>query len=185
MSDTLTRFNRCLIGIGRDLTVSPLPHHRTYGSRSRRFGRVRQGDRDTPTGASAPGVPATSSSQRPSITRPLAGCDLAAPPQTTTPLYRSGLPTNMRGTMPSADFCGAVRKDSSPLSPRPGHPADLPRSAVIPSAHRRRMYQVRPVVDGGLRGGVPTRPERTTPHIRFVSLAPHLRSTRPSDPTAR
>ncbi len=86
-----------LIGIGRDLTVSPLPHHRTYGSRIRRFGRFRQGDRNTPTGASAPGVPATSSSQRPSITRPLAGCHLAAPPQTTTPLYRSGLPTSMRG----------------------------------------------------------------------------------------
>jgi hypothetical protein len=48
------------------------------------------------------------------------------------------------GTMPSADFCGAVREDSSALSPVPGHPADLPRSAVRPSVHRRRMYQVRP-----------------------------------------
>jgi Transposase len=30
-------------------------------------------------------------------------------------------------TMPSADFCEAVRKDCSSLSPEPGHPADLPR----------------------------------------------------------
>jgi hypothetical protein len=130
-------------------------------------------------------VPATSSSQRPSLTRPLAGCHLAAPPQTTTLLYRSGLPTNMRGTMPSADFCGALRKDCSPLSPMQGHPADLPRSAVIPSVHRRRIDQVRPVVDGGLRGGVPTRPERTTPHIRFVFVAPRVWIGLPPDPTSR
>jgi hypothetical protein len=42
-----------------------------------------------------------------------------------------------------------------------------------------------PTVDGGLCWGVPARPERTTPPIRCVSLAPHLRSTRPSDPTSR
>ena len=47
------------------------------------------------------------------------------------------------------------------------------------------FIQHAPAVDGGLCGGVPTRPERTTPRIRFVSLAPHLRSTRPSDPTSR
>jgi hypothetical protein len=81
----------------------------------------------------------------------------------------------------------AGRSERIPPPSVPGRdtPADLPRSAVIPSAHRRRMYQVRPVVDGGLRGGVPTRPDRTTPHIRFVSLAPHLRSTLSSDPTSR
>ena len=42
-----------------------------------------------------------------------------------------------------------------------------------------------PTVDGGLCGRVPARPERTTPPIRFVSLAPPVRSTRPSDPTSR
>jgi len=31
-----------LIGIGRGLAASPLPHHRTYGSRIRRFGGVSQ-----------------------------------------------------------------------------------------------------------------------------------------------
>jgi hypothetical protein len=47
-------------------------------------------------------------------------------------------------TMPSADVCGAVRADASTLSPGPGHPTDLPRSAVRPSVHRRRMDQGRP-----------------------------------------
>ena len=47
-------------------------------------------------------------------------------------------------TMPSADFCEVVRGDDSPLSPPRGHPADLPRSAVIPSVHRRRIYKARP-----------------------------------------
>src|SRR5437867_647241 len=88
-------------------------------------------------------------------------------------------------TMPSADFCGAVREDSSALSPLPGHPADLPRYAVIPSVHRRPLYKAQPMVDGGLHGRVPARPDGTTPHIGFVSLAPHVRSTLPSDPTSR
>ena len=47
-------------------------------------------------------------------------------------------------TMPSADFCRAVREDHSALSPMIRHPADLPRSAVRPSVHRRRMYTARP-----------------------------------------
>src|SRR5688572_25815181 len=46
----------------------------------------------------------------------LAGCHLTTPPEATTPLYRSGLPTIIRGTMPSADCCGAVREDPSALS---------------------------------------------------------------------
>ena len=45
------------------LTAYPLPHHRTYGSRIRRFGRLSQGDTRTLTGASAPGVPGVHSSQ--------------------------------------------------------------------------------------------------------------------------
>ena len=80
-----------LIGIGRGLTASPLPHHRTYGSRIRRCGRLSQGETSPQPVRSSPGVPAASSSQRPSIARPLAGCPLAAPPQAATPLYRSGL----------------------------------------------------------------------------------------------
>jgi hypothetical protein len=61
-----------------------------------------------------------------------------------TPFARLGLPILAGGTLPSADFCEAVREDSSALSPSPGHPAALPRSAVIPSGHRRRIDKVHP-----------------------------------------
>jgi hypothetical protein len=91
MSDTLTRFNRCLIGIGRGLTASPLPHHRTYGSRIRRFGRCGQGETSPQPERSSPGVPAVSSSQAPDMIRHLAGCHLPAPRRATTPFHRSGL----------------------------------------------------------------------------------------------
>jgi hypothetical protein len=117
-------------------------------------------------------VPAASSSQRPSKARPLAGCPLAAPPQATTPLHRSGLrPTRVAAwplRYPAVRPWGASRASPAPgllgplltaarwsggdystLSPPPGHPADLPRSAVIPSVHRRRIDQVRP--SGGWR----------------------------------
>jgi hypothetical protein len=50
-----------------------------------------QGETSPQPERSSPGVPAASSSQRPSIARPLAGCPLAAPPQAATPLDRSGL----------------------------------------------------------------------------------------------
>jgi hypothetical protein len=87
-------------------------------------------------------------------------------------------------TMPAADSCLLVSDDLASRSP-PGQQVGLPRSAVIPVGPRHRMYHVRLIVDEGLRGGVPTRPERTIPPIRFVSLAPHLRATLPSDPTSR
>jgi hypothetical protein len=94
--------------------------------------------KDIPTEVSSPGVPAAISAQVPEGIRPLAGCRRAAPRQATTPLSRGGLQHAPRApTMPSADFCGAVREDSSALSSTPGHPADLPRSAVRPSVHSR------------------------------------------------
>ena len=96
-------------------------------------------------GASSSGVSAARSSQRPSSARPLTGCHLAAPPQATTLIHRSGLPHALRApTMPSADCCGAVREDYSALSPLPGHPADLPRSAAKQSVQRRRKYTAQP-----------------------------------------
>ena len=88
-------------------------------------------------------------------------------------------------TMPSADFCGAVREDSSALSPS----QDTPQISRGQRSDRRcidaGLIKHSPPVDGGLCGRVPARPDGTTPRIRFVSLAPHLRSTRPSDPTSR
>jgi hypothetical protein len=88
-------------------------------------------------------------------------------------------------TMPSADFCGAVRADCSTLSPvqdtRQISRGKLSYRPCIDAGFIKHA----PTVDGGLCCGVPARPERTTPHIRFVSLAPHVRSTLPSDPTSR
>jgi len=98
------------------------------------------------------------------------------------PSARSRMPT-----MPSADFCEAVREDCSPLSPLRGHPTDLPRSAVIPSVPRRRMYQAQP--NGGWRAlllrassprlyhpSYPVRVPRPAPSCH-ASFRPHLTVT--------
>ena len=140
----------------------------------------------TPTGASSPGVPAVSSSQAPDRIRHRAGCYLTAPRQAATPLDRSSLQ--------HAHACLLC-----PLLTAAGRSGRIPPPAVLgqdtlPIARGQRAYRRcldaglithRPIVDGGLCGGVPARPGGTTPRIRFVSLAPHLRSTRPSDPTSR
>jgi hypothetical protein len=47
-------------------------------------------------------------------------------------------------TMPSADSSPGVRDDDSPLSHIPWPKGSLPRSAVIPSVHRRRIYKAQP-----------------------------------------
>ena len=103
------------------------------------------------------------------------------------PSTGSGLPTVTGGTMPSADFCSAVREDSFALSPPPGHPTDLPQSAGIPSVHRRPIDQAQPMVDGGLHGRVPARPAWSHPSYRVrvprpapsfhASFSPHLTAT--------
>ena len=93
--------------------------------------------------------------------------------------------------MPSADSSGAVRGDRSPPSQFPWHATSQDSHEVS----HGKSYSLQcidagfikhaPVVDGGLWGCVPPRPERTPPHIRFLFVAPHLRSTLPSDPTSR
>ncbi len=87
-------------------------------------------------------------------------------------------------TLPSADFCMALRGDLSPLSPcrgcrmrcvfsvaawcpggatlfhpypRRGHHADLPESDTELSMRRRRIDQAHPIAHGGLHGHVPAR----------------------------
>jgi hypothetical protein len=108
-----------------------------------------------------------------------------------TRLYdRAGRPCVAAGTLPSADSCHAVRDDASSLSPCPW-PA--PSRGTGEASRGQRSYrpclaargiQPRPLVEGGLRGRVPARPDGTTPCIGFVSLAPPLRSTLPSAPTS-
>src|SRR5919108_4548896 len=87
-------------------------------------------------------------------------------------------------TMPSADFCEVVRGDYSTLSPC----QDTPQISRGKLSSRRcidaGLINHSPMVDGGLHGRVPARPDCATPRIRFVSLAPHLRSMLPSDPTS-
>ena len=80
------------IGIERGLAAPPLSHHRTYGSRIRRVGRFSQGgvylsQPECPLPMRQPqGHPRCRAQAQ-----HLAGCRLTAPPQATTPLYRSGL----------------------------------------------------------------------------------------------
>jgi hypothetical protein len=162
------------------------PSHTTV-----RTGHVYGGSVDSvrvihPTRVSSPGVPAASSYQMLGIARHLAGGHLATPRQATTPLYRSGLQ--------HATACLRC-----PLLTPAWRSGRIPPPAVLcqntPQISRGQLsyplcidagfITYAPAVDRVLCGGVPTRPERPTPHIRFVSLAPHLRSTLPADPTSR
>jgi len=149
--------------------------------------RQSQSGRDvTPTGASSPGVPAVRSSQAPDLIRHLAGCQLTAPLQAATPLYRSGL-QRARACLLCPLLTSAGRSGRiPPPSVRRQDTWQISRGKL---SYRRGLdagvIKHRPVVDGGLCCCVPARPGCPTPRIRFVSLAPHLRSTLPSDPTSR
>jgi hypothetical protein len=142
----LRRCAPCLahIGIGRGLTASPLPHHRTYESRLRRFGGLSWGER-----APNRSVISQHASRKFILEAEQRSPPRRMPSRRSIPGHYSRPPFRPSArlrvpTMPSADFCGAVREDASALSPSPGHPADLPWSAVIPSVHRRRIDQARP-----------------------------------------
>src|SRR3990172_1490063 len=94
-------------------------------------------------------------------------------------------------TMPSADSSPGISADDSVLSPFLWHATSLGTGEVSRGKLSYRQcidagcIKHSPLVDGGLHGRVPARPDYATPRIRFVSLAPHLRSTLPSDPTSR
>jgi hypothetical protein len=96
-------------------------HHPNQSIVSRRASREFTPDARAPTSRRRPSPRSTSG-------------DSSSPPF--RPSARSRGPT-----MPSADFCGAVREDGSPLSPLQGHPADLPWYAGIPSVQRRPIDQ--------------------------------------------
>jgi hypothetical protein len=125
----------------------------------------------------------------------LAGCHLAAPRQATTPVHRSGLrPTRVAAwplRSPAFRPWGASRASPAPgllcrlltsagRSGRSASPSarlqDIPplsqgKRSYLPCIGTRFMKHS-PFVDGGLCGRVPARPDCTTPHIGFVSLAP-------------
>lgn len=98
-------------------------------------------------------------------------------------------------TMPSADFCHAV-KTSSPVFSRcrfrstdtwqisRGKTRILPRiDAGFTKMHPCRCCH--PLVDRGLRGHVPARPECITPHIRFLFIALRFHLGLPPHPVSR
>jgi hypothetical protein len=174
------------IGIGRGLTASPLPHHRTYGSRLRRCGRLRQGATRTPTGASAPGVSVVSSSQASDL-------PANASPDTIGPLHSKRRLLSTVRVFPPLRVVRCRLLTSAGRSGRIAPPSvrasDTPPLCRGQRSDRRGLdagcITYAPAVDGGLHGRVPVRPDGATPRRRFVSLAPPLCATRPSDPTAR
>jgi hypothetical protein len=176
---------RRLIGIGRGPTASP--SHPT-GRSGHEYGGSMDDVRviHRPNWSVIPGVPAASSSQRPSYARPLAGCHFASPPPATALFHRSGLQRALAcrlcPLLTSAGWSGGIPPPSVLYQ-------DTPQISRGKLSYRRCIdagfIKHAPIVDGGLCGRVPARPQRTTPHIRFVSLAPHVRSALPSDPTSR
>lgn len=117
-------------------------------------------------------------------------CPTDAMPRTPRPSIASLLqaplgtpfrPSVLRPTMPSADFYWAVRVDYSTLSQFLWHA----RSQGTQQTSRGKTRNCRckyaefikhiPMADGELRGHVPARSRCTTPHIRFLFIASHLR----------
>jgi hypothetical protein len=107
------------------------------------------------------------------------------------PAHRSGLRDVPIPTLPSADSSAESSPDYSALSPFPWHATSLGTAEVSRGKLSSRRcidagcIKHSPRVHGGLHGRVPARPDCTTPRIRVVSLAPHLRSTLPSDASSR
>jgi hypothetical protein len=94
-------------------------------------------------------------------------------------------------TLPSADSSPRLREVSTARSqfPWPATSRGTGEASRGKRSYRRGIgagcITHRVVVDGGLCGGVPARPNGTTPRLRCVSLAPHLRATLPSDIPSR
>ena len=93
--------------------------------------------------------------------------------------------------MPSADFSPLVKKHYYSFSQFPSH-ATVRGKGEISRGKTQNLPRVNagfikyaPLADGGIRGHVPTRPERTTPRIRFLFVAPRFWIGLPSDPASR
>jgi hypothetical protein len=189
-------FRGARIGIGRGLTASPLPHHRTFGSRRRRFGGFSQGEpspqpehwvpacqpRVHPRGRARSPAPRRMPSRRSTTGhassppfRPSArsrGGSASLCPR----LAALGCLTSLAcagPTMPSADCCGAVREDSSALSPCQDTPQISRGTLPYRPGRDAGLIKPAPAGDGGLCGGVPPRPAPSC-HAAF---RPHLAVT--------
>jgi len=131
-------------------------------------------------------VPAARSSQRPSNTRPLAGCHLAAPPQASTLFRRSGLRPTRVAAWPLR--CPAFRPwGASRASPAPGLRGRLLTAAgrsgtmAPPSVLHQDTRQIsrgqrsyRPCLDARLIKHSPLWMEDFTVACPLVPTVPHL-----------
>jgi len=148
-----------LIGIGGGLTTSPLPHHRTDGSRLRRCGRFSIRTQAQALARRSPRPPHARSGTR-SGTRLVMRLD-----------DRSGLQPALVGLrcprLTSAGWSGR-------RPPPSGRGQDSPQLSRGQLADRQGIdagwIKHSPRVEGGRHGRVPARPDGTTPPIRFVSL---------------
>ena len=93
--------------------------------------------------------------------------------------------------MPSADFSPLVKKHYYSFSQFPSH-ATVRGKGEISRGKTQHLPCVdagfikhTPIADGGLCRHVPTRPECTTPPIRFLFIAPQFWIGLPPDPTSR
>jgi hypothetical protein len=144
-----------IIGIGRGLTASPLPHHRTYGSRRRRS----RGMAAVPPPVRPPAHRAGRRDADRVPTRPAAACCLPR---------GSGRPVRGSPEMALATSRQPAQ-GQTPNGPRvrPGW-ITPPHTAV-----------------GGRRGPVPPRPRGTTPRLRCRCVAPHVWVGLPLDAISR
>ena len=127
----------------------------------------------------------------------LAGCSAVVPWQATSPLFQSPLGEPFGPSATRATYYALCRL--LPFVRLGSRLAQLAWvNSLAPTARQisRGKTQNCPCIsagfikhapwkDGGLRCHVPTRPERVTPQIRFVYLAPHFRIGLPSDLTSR
>lgn len=144
--------------------------------------------------------PLTGACRIPSVAhrgRPLRACQMLSHPSSRPAPHRSRFRPSVRvaPTMPSADFCPAVRTSSPVLSRcrfrnhdtgqiSRGKTRILPR--IDAGFTKCTLVGVATnAVDGGLGGHVPAGPECITPHIRFLFIVPRFRLGLPTHPASR
>jgi len=171
----------CAIGIGGSLTTPPLPHHRTYGSRIRRFGGLsghlfpqkgcRRGlETHNRESASVPALPCCQASPfsvdvqdghyRLSAAWRLRVVRVYSPLPSVRAFGRMAPPT-----MPSADFCVAVRSPCDELS--------------LVAETQRRPPEVRPTA---FTARPPNLPPRSLMAVGFATVCSLARPGRPRYP---
>ena len=160
----------------------PLPHHRTYGSRIRRFGRWSQGETSPRPERLLPAC-------QPRV-HPRGRASFVPSPDAISPLHtRPRLSSTVRAFPPlRVVLCRLLTsaRRSGRIPPPSVLHEDTPQISRGQRSYRpcidAGLIKHSPVVDGGLHGRVPARPDCATPRLGFVSLAPPVRSMLPAAP---